>query len=204
MSTDYRPLKDISACEMFDGGLEAFGVREHIANDTTEKTRFLTDGRNYLNVDVSPEGMVMYLTRRGANAPQKILNAIAKAFDTEIVSEYEQWRFWGFESEEAFNVWMEDQAKCDQEALYADVLRYVRGEAHSLVPGTLGMGWANEMKERVSKSPDLLLPEKENEFRAALKQIVDRQDNVVTVELSEKDLAFVDMIATHEDDLPSA
>jgi hypothetical protein len=64
MTTDYRPLKDISAREMFGGRLETFGVREHVEAETPEATRFLTDGRNYLVVDVNPEGDVMYLTRR--------------------------------------------------------------------------------------------------------------------------------------------
>jgi hypothetical protein len=34
------------------------------------------------------------------------------------------------------------------------------------------------------------------------KQIVDHRENVVM--LTEQDIAFADMIATHEDDLPSA
>ena len=44
MSTDYRPLKKIAACDLFDGRLEEFNVREHLRSDTTEHYRLLTDG----------------------------------------------------------------------------------------------------------------------------------------------------------------
>jgi hypothetical protein len=36
MSTDYRPLKEIAACDLFDGRLEKLGVRVHVKQD--EKT----------------------------------------------------------------------------------------------------------------------------------------------------------------------
>jgi len=78
MSTDYRPLKKISASSLFDGRLEKFDVREHIKPDkTTEKERCLTDGRNYVWVYIDDDGFVDILTRYGANAPVKILNAVA-------------------------------------------------------------------------------------------------------------------------------
>jgi hypothetical protein len=66
-----RCPKDISARETFGGRLETFGVREHVEAETPEATRFLTDGRNYLVVDVNPEGDVMYLTRRGGNGSSR-------------------------------------------------------------------------------------------------------------------------------------
>ena len=43
MSTDYCLLKKVPACDLFDGRLEGFGVREHVKPDaTTEKSRLLT------------------------------------------------------------------------------------------------------------------------------------------------------------------
>jgi hypothetical protein len=91
MSTDYRLLGKVPACDLFDGHLEEFGVREHVKLEaTTEKSRLLTDGRNYLWVYIDDDGFVGCLTRYFPNgAPGKILNALANVFDTDIVSEYE-------------------------------------------------------------------------------------------------------------------
>ena len=38
MSTDYSPLKKVSAFSLFDGCLDEFGVREHIKPDETTET----------------------------------------------------------------------------------------------------------------------------------------------------------------------
>jgi hypothetical protein len=91
MSTDYAPIKKILVCEMFDGRLEKFGVREHVKPDeTTEKSRLLTDGRNYLWVYVDDDGFVGSFTRYAPNgAPGKILTAVMNVFDTDIFSEYQ-------------------------------------------------------------------------------------------------------------------
>ena len=57
MSTDYRLLRKASACDLFDGRLEEFGVREHVKPEaTTETSRLLTDGRNYLWVYIDDDG----------------------------------------------------------------------------------------------------------------------------------------------------
>ena len=60
MSTDYRPLKEIAACDLFDGRLEELGVRVHVKQDenTGEEVRMLTDGRNYLWVYVDDDGPI--------------------------------------------------------------------------------------------------------------------------------------------------
>jgi hypothetical protein len=58
MSTDYRLLNNIPACNLFDGCLDALGVREHVKPDeTTEKTRCLTDGRNYVWYTLTMTGL---------------------------------------------------------------------------------------------------------------------------------------------------
>ena len=97
MSTDYRLLKPVSACDLFDGRLEEFGVREIVPPKPVECVRVLTDGNNYLQVYIDDAGLVGCISRYGANAPSKILNAVADAFDVRIVGEYEP-QFWGFDT----------------------------------------------------------------------------------------------------------
>src|SRR6516164_9573068 len=90
MSTDYVPFNKIRACDLFDGRLEKFGVREQLTDDTTETSKCLTDGRNWLWVYISDAGFVGWFTRYFPNgAPGKILNAIAQTFETDIFSEHE-------------------------------------------------------------------------------------------------------------------
>ena len=62
MSTDYMPLKKVSARELFDGRLDEFGIREHVKPDgTTEKRRCLTDGRNYMWVYIDTHRIIFVL-----------------------------------------------------------------------------------------------------------------------------------------------
>ena len=90
MSTDYCTVKKVFACDLFDGRLEEYGVREHVEpSEKSEKERYLTDGENFMVVYIDDDGLVCSFTRRGWNAPGKILNAVADAFSTDIVSEYE-------------------------------------------------------------------------------------------------------------------
>ena len=39
MSTAYCLLRKVPACNLFDGRLEEFGVREHVKPETTTETR---------------------------------------------------------------------------------------------------------------------------------------------------------------------
>jgi hypothetical protein len=103
MSTDYRllkkvpgsngPLAKVPACDLFDGRLEEFGVREHDWPGETKKSRCLTDGRNGVCVHIDDDGFVLSISRHGRNYPGKILNAVAVVFDVDIVSEYEP-QYW--------------------------------------------------------------------------------------------------------------
>jgi hypothetical protein len=91
MSTDYTPERAIRACDLFDGRLGRFGVHEHIKPDgTTESTRCLSDGHNYLWVHILADGVVYGFTRYATNYAETILNSIADAFETKIISEYEE------------------------------------------------------------------------------------------------------------------
>jgi hypothetical protein len=156
VSTDHRTLKKVGAKELFDGRLEEYGVREHINSDTTTNDRrCLTDGNNYLWVSIDDDGFVGTITRyRPGGAPAKILNAIAEAFDTDILSEYEP-QFWGFDTQEEWDACTTRMAKEDDDRFYLELVKYLRGESNDIRPGTVGMGWAEIAKELVEKDPSL-------------------------------------------------
>src|SRR5690348_12483698 len=134
MSTDYCLLNPILACNLLDGRLEKYGVREYFNDHTTEKDRLLTDGRNYLWLYVDDAGFVAHLTRYMPNGvPSKILSAIAEACETEIASEYEP-QFWGFDTEEEWDAW---QRKLDEEyqtEFHNNILKFIRGEPCDISP----------------------------------------------------------------------
>jgi len=58
-------------------------------------------------------------------------------------------------------------------------------------------------KKLAEENPTFLLPENKDYFLSEIRSIYKR-DHEVHVTPSEQDMAFVRMIATHEDDLPSA
>ena len=151
MSTDYRLLRKVPACDLFDGRLEEFGVREHVKPEAkTEKSRLLTDGRNYLWVYIDDDGFVGCLSRYGGNAPGKILNAVADVFDTDLVSEYEP-QFWGFDTQEEWDACMEKMSQKAEEEFHIEIFKYLRGEPNDIRPGTIGMCKAEIAKTLVKK-----------------------------------------------------
>jgi hypothetical protein len=204
MSTDYRLLKKVPACDLFDGRLEEFGIREHVkAEATTEKGRLLTDGRNYLWVYIDDDGFVDCLRRYAPNcAPGKILNALANVFDTDIVSEYEP-QFWGFDTQEEWDACMEEMSQKDEEQFHIELLKYLRGEPNDIRPGTIGMCQAEIARTLVEKEPSLLLSVNKDKLRNETQSIYDRE-HAVTVTLSPQDMASLRMLSTDEDDLPRA
>jgi hypothetical protein len=154
LSTAYTTLKKVSAQELFDGRLEAYGVREQIVPDTTtDESRCLTYGNNYMWASIKNDGFVGCVRRYGSGgAPAKILRAIAEAFDTDIVSEYEP-QFWGFETQEEWDACMDQISKEHTERFYLEVLKYVRGESHSIGPTTIGMIKAKIARRLLRKIP---------------------------------------------------
>ena len=99
MSTNFRPLTNIRACQLFDGRLEEFDVYEHV------KRGCLTDGWNYLWVNIGDDGFVTCFTRWAPDGnPSKILDAVSVVFDTYIVSEYEP-QYWGFDTQAEWDAW---------------------------------------------------------------------------------------------------
>ena len=205
MSTNYRPLDRVAARDLFDGRLEPFGVREEVTHDTTSPMgwRCLTDGRNFLWVSVDDGRFVYNLKRTGPNAPGKILTAIAEAFNTDVVSEYDP-QYWGFATQEEFDAWQEAPSKNHREQFQQQLLNYVRGEpTEGIIPGTIGMHKAEIAKGLVKEHPELLSDESGAKLLDAAEKVYDRNETV-HVKLSESDIAFVNMLATHEDDLPQA
>jgi hypothetical protein len=98
MSTDYKLEKEITLKELFDGRLESHGVREYeVEGRSSDQFGVLTDGTNRLAVYA--DGVVKIIKRCGTNNENRILNAIAKEFETEIYSEFSG-QFWGYESDE--------------------------------------------------------------------------------------------------------
>jgi hypothetical protein len=196
--TDYRPLRPIRFADLFDGTLEPFGVRGHHNDECTNQRRCLTDGNNYLWACADDAGFVISLTRYALNgAPGKILSAIAEAFDVDIVSEYEP-QYFGFETQEEWDAAEAKQAEEDDARFYEEVMKYVRGEAHDLEPGTNGIAWAQQAKLLIAQDPSWGLPDRKAELLEAAR----RPDPRFVVKLSEADMATIRMRATHEDDLP--
>jgi hypothetical protein len=145
MSTDFRLSKSVSARDLFGGDLEKFGVREDIRPDTSERSRCLTDGWNYLWVDIAEDGFVSCLSRYAGNAAGKILDAIAEALETEIFSEYVP-QFWGFDTKEEWDAAMKEMHDRHQQKFYADICAYVRGEPNDIRPGAV-----DETKAKIAK-----------------------------------------------------
>src|SRR6476646_9503617 len=206
MSTDYCLLKKVPACDLFDGRLEGFGVREHVKPDaTTEKSRLLTDGRNYLWVYIGDDGFVGCLTRYYPNgAPGKILSVLAEVFDTDIVSEYEP-RFWGFDSQEEWDADTDQRARESRDRFYLEIINYLRGERNTdeIRHGTVGERQAQIAQKLVERDPSLLQPEAKEKLMAQIDAAY-MGDHAATVELSDEEIVAARMMVTHEKDLPQA
>jgi hypothetical protein len=177
MSTDFATIKKVKAEELFDGRLVAFGAREHIKLDeTTEQKRCLTDGHNYMWVHINGQGLVGCVTRHfSGGAPGKILNAIAEAFDTVIVSEHEP-QFWGFDTQEEWDEKereIAEQIAEENQKFHVELLKYLRGEPNDLRPGTEGMVLAEIAKGLVEKDAALLLPANKEKLRNEIRVIYD-------------------------------
>jgi hypothetical protein len=200
MSTDYMTEEKVRFIDVFDGRLERFGVREHICPGKTSDTyRCLTDGRNFVWL-CEYQGTLGCITRYGANVPQKILVAIAEAFETDIFSEHQP-QFWGFETQAAWDRAMDALNKRADDAFYADVVRFIRGEPNRLRARSVGMRKAEIAKDLVGHDPSLLSPDKREELMAAVSQKY-KEVAAVIVTLSDRDMALVKMLET--DDLPKA
>jgi len=107
MSTDFITSEKIPFAHVFDGRLEKFEVYEHISDGkSSETSRCLTDGRNYLWLYAPADGFLACITSYDFNSPGRILRAITETFGVEILSDHEP-QFWGFDTQAAWDAAME-------------------------------------------------------------------------------------------------
>jgi len=188
--------------DLFDGRLENAGVHEHHSEKVTANEKCLTDGRNFLWVFADEKGLVSMFSRYGTNAPQRILYAIADEFHADIVSEYEP-EYWGYKTKEEWEMAWTAMAKKDEQDFYNEVAKFVRGMAHDIRPGTIGMIQAEIAKRLIAESPELLAEDRRTDLIKAVNLVYDR-DHAIKVTLTDADVAFARMASTPEDDLPQA
>jgi hypothetical protein len=171
-------IKKVTANELFDGRLEKFGVREHVKLktkntdiSTSENTRCLTDGDNYLWVFIDDAGFVEYLTLfRPGGVPRKILNAIAEATNADVFSEHQP-QYWGFATQEEWDAEQDKRAKEADDEFYVELLKFVQGKPNDIKPNTIGKLMAKDAKKLVKKDPTLLTLEKKDELLRKIKKI---------------------------------
>ncbi len=202
MSTDSITAERILFADLFDGRLKRFGVREHINELTSDTSRCLTDGRNYLWAYTVRNGTLSGLVRYAGNASSRILEAIADTFDTDIFSEYEP-QYWGFDNQEQWDQAMDELGKESEAEFHADLIKYLMGEKNDLRPGTNGMIMANIAKRLAAENPELVSPDKKTELMDMIWQIY-KTEHAVVINLDSEIIAAARMAMTHEDDLPQA
>lgn len=203
MSTDFTSLKSIPMNDLFDGRLESYGIFETDGTDWKKgEMQGLFDGRNYLIIYGNEDGSVGCMTRRGNNAPDRILVAIEEVFNTEIYSEYQP-QFWGYETEEDWEAARNWRAEESEARLYTDIINYLNGEPHNIGVGTNGEACAEIAKDLVTKDPQLL----DGKNQKKLMDLVNDawiNDILVCIKLTDDDLALAKLAATHDQDLPQA
>jgi hypothetical protein len=92
-------------------------------------------------------------------APEKeIFHAIAEAFDTDIVIEYQP-EYWGFDTQEEWDAYQSRIHEEDERQFHAELLKHLRGEPADIRLGTIGMTEAEIAKSLVEKDPSLMEPE---------------------------------------------
>ena len=211
MSTYYGLRKSIKADELFDGRLEAFGVREEVGPEGTadryapymkvKEVRYLTDAQNSMEVVIYENGVASLNVRNLWCAPEReILHAIAEAFDTDIVSEHQP-EYWGFDTQEEWDAHEKRRHEENQRQFHAELLKHLRGEPADIQPGTIGMKKAGIAKSLVEKDPSFMEPANRDKLMGEIDAIYDRE-HTVKVTLSPADIAAAVMLVTHEDDLP--
>lgn len=98
---------------------------------------------------------------------------------------------------------MKQMAKQHEEEFYVSLINYVRGQPNDIRPGSIGALKADIAKKLVEEDPTLLAVENKDQLLRKIEAIYQR-DHAVTITLTQEDIALAKMLATHEDDLPSA
>ena len=182
MSTQYGLRKSIKADELFDGRLEAFGVREGVKPEgaadqfppymKVREVRYLTDGYNSMAVIVYENGVPDLTVTNLWCAPEKeIFHAIAEAFDTDIVTEHQP-EFWGFDTQEEWDAHEKRIHEEGQRKFHAELLKpSARRSRSDIGPGTIGMKKAEIAKALAEKDPSLMEPENRDKLMGVIDAI---------------------------------
>jgi hypothetical protein len=203
MSIGYRLRKSIKADELFDGRLEAFGVREEVRPEEAadrfppymkvREVKYLTDGRNSMEVVVYENGVPDLTVSNLWCAPEKeIFHAIAEAFDTDIVTE-DQPEFWGFDTQEEWDAYQNRIHEENERKFHAELLKHLRGEPSDIRPGTIGMENVEIAKALVEKDPSLMEPENRDKLMGEIDAVYDR-DYAVKVTLTPEEVADAEVV----------
>jgi hypothetical protein len=166
MSTDYRLSKNLKAQDLFDGRLDAFGIREEPGSNR----RCLTDGRNFLWAYMDWEGSVRRFSGYGPDGPGKIFDAIGDVFDIHIVGDHQP-EYWGFGTQEEWDAAKKRASDEARNELYAYVCAYVRGEPIESSPDAIGEIKAKIAKGFVETDATLLHPENRDKLLAGIDAI---------------------------------
>jgi hypothetical protein len=143
-----------------------------------KEVRYLTDGRNSMEVVVYENGVPDVTVGNLWCAPEKeIFHAIAEAFDSDIVTEHQP-EFWGFDTQEQWDAWQTRCAEEEEQRFHAELVKYLLGEPNDIRPGTVGMIKAEIAKKLVEKDPTVLLPGNKDNFLNKLQTIYDREHMV--------------------------
>jgi hypothetical protein len=181
MSTQYGLRKSIKADELFDGRLEAFGVREGVKPERAadqfppymkvREVKYLTDGHNSMAVIVYENGVPDLSVTNLWCAPEKeIFHAIAEAFDTDIVTEHQP-EFWGFDTQEEWDAYEKRIHEENERKFHAELLKHLRGEPSNIRPGAPGMKHAEIAKALAEKDPSLMQPENRDKLMGEIDAI---------------------------------
>ena len=90
MSTEYRPASMIDfQCLFSPRCLSSMGLTESINAATSQDSRCLTDGTDYLWAYKDSTGCALF-SRYGKNNPEQIIIAIQSEFGVEIISDQDE------------------------------------------------------------------------------------------------------------------
>ena len=202
MSTSYRPIPAIPFTELFDGRLDKYGVREKAHADSTQRNRYLLGSDGVLEAYQNDDGTSSFSRRSFTPVPWTVIDALTEEFETELVSEHDH-RFWGFATKEEERDFHEKMAKESEDEFYNDLIHYLRGAPNDLKTGTVGMQKAEIAKGLVASDASLMAPNNRQRLLEAVEAVYDR-DHAITVTLTEKDLAAVELMVARTNKLPQA
>jgi hypothetical protein len=158
-----------------------------------KEVRYLTDGRNSMEVFVYENGVLDLTVRNLWCAPEKeIFHAIAEAFDTDIVTEHKP-EFYGFDTQEEWDAYERQIYEKYERQFQAELLKHLRGEPADIRSGTIGMKKAEIAKALVEKDPSLMEPEYRDKLMGEIAAIYDR-DYAFKVTLTPEEVADAEVI----------